>query len=147
MATELVDRDAEHLRILSIFHYAAAGVTALIGSFPLLHVGIGVLILLLPEDMRTSRDEAFPREMGVFFIGMGLLFVVGGWALAGLHFLIARFLKQQRHFWFCLAASAITCFACMFSSGVVGIATLVILLRPGVRGLFETGIVTQVETP
>jgi hypothetical protein len=34
MPSEPVDRDAEQVRILSIFQYAAAGVTALIGSFP-----------------------------------------------------------------------------------------------------------------
>jgi hypothetical protein len=137
MPAELVDRDAEHVRILSIFQYAAAGVTAFIGSFPLLHVAIGAMVLLLPESMRGTGKDAFPRELGFVFMGFGLVFVAAGWGMATAHFLTARFLRARRGYWFCVIASAISCFACMFSSGIVGIASLVILLRPGVRELFD----------
>jgi hypothetical protein len=68
---------------------------------------------------------------------MGLAFITAAWTLATSHFLVARFLRQRRHFWFCVVVSAISCVACAFSSGIVGIASLVILLRPGVRDLFE----------
>jgi hypothetical protein len=137
MPPELVDRDTEHLRILSIFQYAAAGVTGLVGLFPLIHVFMGAMILLMPESMRGSGKEAFPREIGFVFMGLGGAFILGAWTIAAAHFFTARFLKQKRHFWFCVAASAVTCLACMFSSGIVGIASLVILLRPGVKDLFE----------
>ena len=141
MSPELVDRDAEQVRILSIFQYAAAGVTALVGSFPLLHVAMGALILLLPDSVRGSGKDAFPREIGFIFMGFGLVFVAAGWTIAAAHFLTARFLKQKRRYWFCVVASAITCLACMFSSGIVGIASLVILLRPGVKDLFDREVV------
>ena len=149
MPAELVDRDAEHVRMLSIFQYAAAGVTALIGSFPLLHVAIGAMVVLLPDSMRGTGKDAFPREFGYVFMGFGLVFLAAGWSVALAHFLTARFLRAHRRYWFCVIASAITCFACMFSSGIVGIASLVILLRPGVRELFDgqSGLASIVGVP
>jgi hypothetical protein len=141
VAPELVDRDAEHLKILAIFQYAAAGVAALVGCFPILHVLIGASILLTPDSIRGSGRNAMPREIGFVFVGLGGAFVLAGWTIAGAHFLIARFLKQTRHYWFCIIASCATCLFCMFSSGIIGVASLVILLRPGVRELFEAKLV------
>jgi hypothetical protein len=137
MAGELVDRDAEHLNLLSILQYASAGVTAVVGSFPLIHVTIGAVLALLPDSLRGSGKDAFPRLIGFFFMGIGLLFVTAGWSLAAAHFFTARFLRQRRHYVFCVAVSLVSCLACMFSSGIVSIATLVVLFRPGVRELFD----------
>ena len=139
MASELVDRDSEHLRVLSILHYAAAGVTALAGCFPLIHVTMGAFLTFMPDSMRGTGKEAFPREIGLVFMGLGLAFVAAGWSMAAAHFFTARFLKQKTHFVFCVAVSFVTCLACMFSSGIVSIASLVILFRPGVRELFDQG--------
>jgi hypothetical protein len=137
MPPELVDRDAEQVRFLSLLHYAAAGVAAVIGCFPLLHVAIGALFAFMPQSMRGTGKDAFPREAGFFFMGIGLVFVLAGWSIAAAHFLTARFLKQRRHYWFCVVASAVTTLACMFSSGIIGVASLVVLFRPGIRELFE----------
>ena len=37
--------DAEHLRLLSIFHYVVAGLAALLGTVPVIHLTIGILML------------------------------------------------------------------------------------------------------
>ena len=137
MPAQLVDRDREHLWLLSILHYCAAGVTAFVGSFPLIHVAIGTFLTFMPDSMRGTGKDAFPREVGVMFMGLGLVFVAAGWGLAAAHFMTAKFLKRRRHFVFCAAASVVTCFACMFSSGIISIATLIVLFRPGVRELFD----------
>jgi hypothetical protein len=137
MAPELVDRNTEQLRILSIFQYVAAGIGALVGSFPLFHVAIGLLFILMPDELRGSGEDAVPRAMGFFFVGFGLLALLAGWLIAAAHFLTARFLRQKRAYWFCVIASLITCIACTCSSGIVGVASLIILFRPGVRELFK----------
>ena len=137
MPPELVNRDTEQLALLSILHYAAAAVTGLMGSFPLIHVAIGTFLTFMPESMRGTGKGAFPRELGFMFMGIGLVFVTAGWTLAAAHFVTARFLKQRRCHTFCVVVSLVTCAACMFSSGVVSIATLVVLFRPGVRELFD----------
>ncbi len=147
MVSQLVDRDSEHLRILSIFEYAAAAVTALVGSFPLFHVAIGALFLLMPDSMRGTGRDQIPREVGFVFMGLGLAFVIAGWSMALAQIFTARFLRQRRHFWFCVAVSALSCIACMFSRGIVGVAALVILLRPGVKDLFGPGSAGVVAEP
>jgi ABC-type uncharacterized transport system permease subunit len=139
MPSDLVDRDTEHLRLLAIFHYASAGVAALFGSFPLIHVAMGAFFVFMPESMRGTGKDAFPREIGFLFMALGLAFVSVGWGLAAGHFFTARSLKQRRRYWFCIVVCAFSCIACTFSSGIVGIASLVVLLRPGVKDLFESG--------
>ena len=49
---------------------------------------------------------------------------------------LPRFLKQRRHS-FCVVTCAFSCIACTFGSGIISIASLVILMRPGVRQLFD----------
>jgi hypothetical protein len=134
---ELVDRTAERLDILSILHYAAAGVAALFGCFPFFHVAIGAVITFLPDSMRGSGQEQLPREFGLIFLGFGLAMVLAAWSVAAAHFFTARLLKQRRGYWFCVAVSALTCAACMFNTGIVGVASLVILFQAGVREAFE----------
>jgi hypothetical protein len=137
---ELVDRDQEQLQLLSLFHYITAGVTAVFGSFPLIHVLIGVVFLFLPETLPSSpsgKGGGPPREVGFMFIGLGGLFVAAGWTLAALHFLTGRYLKQRRNYWFCLVVSGVSSLICMFGNAVVGIATIVVLSRHSVRDLFQ----------
>jgi hypothetical protein len=43
--TDIVNRDEEHLRLLSIFHYVVAGLTALFACIPIIHLIIGIVIL------------------------------------------------------------------------------------------------------
>ena len=135
---ELVDRDQEWLNMLALAHYIAAGVTGLFACFPILHVVIGAFLTFMPQAWRNGSDGP-PREVGLMFMGMGLAFMTAGWLFAGAHFIVARSLKARRRFIVCLVVSAVTCFACMFTSGIVSIATLVVLLRPGVKPLFEQG--------
>ncbi len=147
MAQQLVDRNAEHLRILSLFQYASAGVTALVGLFPLIHVALGLAMLLMPESMRGSGKDAFPREIGFVFMGFGLAVMTAAWTLAAVQFLTARFVVSRRHYWFCVAASGLCCIFCTLSAGIVGVASLIILLRADVKELFEAGSERQVGVP
>jgi hypothetical protein len=146
-ALDLVDRATEQLRILSILHYGAAGVSALFGCFPIFHVAIGAFFAFMPDTMRGTGKDAMPREFGFLFMGMGLAFMLAAWSFAAAHFCTARFLKQRRHYWFCVIISALTCAACMFSTGIVGIASLVILFQPGVRETFELQVTASHSQP
>ncbi len=137
MELDLVDRASE-LRILSILHYAAAGVTAFFGCFPIFHVAVGAFIAFMPESMRSGDRNHFPREFGVIVMGLGLAIMLAAWSLAVAHFFTARFIKSRRHYWFCVVVSALTCVACMLNTGVAGITSLVILLQRGVRDTFDT---------
>jgi hypothetical protein len=70
---ELVDRDQEQLRLLSLFHYITAGITAVFGSIPLIHVAMGVVFLFLPRFFlrrpptkvadRRARSASFSSDL------------------------------------------------------------------------------------
>lgn len=134
---ELVDRDEEHLNLLSLFHYITAGVTFVFGSFPLIHVAIGVFMMFASHWAPEAKDGP-PAFVGAMFAAMGGAFVTAGWTLAALHYFTARSLKQRRRYLFCVIVSGISTAVCMFSNGVVGVATLIVLSRASVKKLFET---------
>lgn len=137
--TEATAQDLEQLRILSIFHYVVAGLTALFASFPLIHLFVGLSMLLRPESMGmdTMPGGGPPMAMfGVMFTVIPAIFIAAGWTTA---FLIARAgsrLRQHRSHTFCLVMAAIAC--CFFPFGTaLGVFTILVLSRPGVRRLFS----------
>ncbi len=57
-------------------------------------------------------------------------------SMAFLVFLTDRFIKAQRHHIFCLIIAAIICLQIPFGT-TLGIFTLIVLLRPSVKKLFN----------
>ncbi len=51
------NNDADHLRLLSIFHYVLAGLTAVLSCFPIIYVIIGVAIM----NGNVSPFDGFPK--------------------------------------------------------------------------------------
>jgi len=130
--------DAEHLNLLSIFHYVLAGLTIFAGCFPLTYVVLGVVMLVAPsvfEQPNAHSDE--PLQMvGAFFMGIGGCIILVAWALAGIEFLAGRYLAAQRNYRFCTVVAAINCIWLPIGT-VLGILTLFVLLRPSVKARFE----------
>lgn len=56
----MVNRDAEHLKLLSIFHYVLGGLLCFFGLFPLIYVGMGFLFLSIPEEEFSNVGPAIP---------------------------------------------------------------------------------------
>ncbi len=131
-------QDAEHLRYLAIGHYVLGSLTALFACFPLMHVVIGVMMVSgkFPGGPGGMPPEA--ASMGWLFIGMGALFIVGGWGLAVVMLLCGRWLSARRNHAFCFVVSCIEC-AFMPLGTILGVFSLVVLQRPSVKSLFETG--------
>ncbi|HEX8693803.1 MAG TPA: hypothetical protein VF746_15380 [Longimicrobium sp.] len=130
---DLVSRDLEHLRLLSIFHYVLAGITALFACFPLIHVAFGVGMLLSP-DVFADGDPA-AGFMGWMFLVMGGAFVLGGWAMAFATFKAGQYLKRRERHTFCMVVAALMCLNVPLGT-VLGVFTLVTLTRDSVRALF-----------
>lgn len=129
--------DEEHLRLLSLFHYVSAALTALFACLPLLHVGLGLVLALSPGSFDEAKDgNAPPPWFGLIFVAVGGFFVLAGWTLAVLKFAAARCLARRRRRGFCVA---IACLCCVFPpiGTVLGVFTLVVLSRPSVKALFE----------
>jgi hypothetical protein len=43
-----MNKDLEHLRLLSIFHYVVGGILALFACFPIIHLIMGIMFLTMP---------------------------------------------------------------------------------------------------
>src|SRR5262245_21790256 len=94
-------------------------------------MGIAILSGRMSNGPRAS-DE---RMLGCFFIGFAIVFILAGWALAGLVALAGKRLAQRTHYTYCLVIAAISCMF-MPMGTVLGVFTLIVLLRPSVKVLF-----------
>jgi hypothetical protein len=121
----------EDLKLLSLFHYVLAGVTALFALLPLVHVAIGVAMITGRFDGR----DAPPPFLGWIFVGFGAAFILAGWVYAALVFFAGRCLTQRRAWLFVMVMAGISC-AWMPFGTVLGVFTLVTLSRPEVKALF-----------
>lgn len=136
------NNDAEHLRLLSIFHYVCAAVVAVFSSFFLLHVAMGIAILQGNETFGGAFQHGVApfghdqRIVGLMFLMAGSFVVLSGWAFAALLVLAGRFLALRRSRIFCIVIAALACTFTPFGT-VLGVFTLVVLLRPSVQALFE----------
>ncbi len=126
--------DQEHLRLLSIFHYVVAGCAAIFACLPLIHLAIGLAFLSGKID-GTQGPENAGRLVGGFLVGIASVFLLFGWTLVGFLVLAGRSLAQHRRYTFCLVMAAISCAFMPFGT-VLGVFTLIVLLRPGVKELF-----------
>jgi len=133
----MVSQDDEHLRILSICHYVYGGVQAAFACIPLIHVAIG-LFMLLGGVMAGSDDAAPLAIIGGLFAVIGAAAVLFGWAVAACVIYAGRCLAQRKYHTFCFVIAAICCLSIPFGT-VLGVFTIIVLSRPSVKALFETG--------
>ena len=123
--------DLEHLRLLAVFHYVVGGMFALVALFPSIHLVLGVLMAtgqLAPED---EGSEVF----GWFMSGCAAFIMVVGLCFAALVLYAGRCLALRRGYTLCLVVAALLCMFMPFGT-VLGIFTIIVLLRPTVRTLF-----------
>ncbi|MEX0704534.1 MAG: hypothetical protein WD069_20705 [Planctomycetales bacterium] len=129
-----MDRDLEHLNLLSIFHYVVGGLTALFGCFPIFHLGFGIAIL--SGAFPDRNGEAPPPEMGWMFVIVGGGLILSAWSIAVLTVLAGRRLAQHRWYMFCMVVAGIECLFMPWGT-VLGVFTIIVLSRPSVKELFD----------
>lgn len=132
-----MSKDEEHLRLLAIFHYVVAALSALFCSFPLIHVAVGLVLVFAPEVF-DSKGEPPDRALGWLFVAMGSIFVVAGWTIAACIFYAGRSLALHRRYMFCLVMAALECCLQPFVT-VLEVFTIIVLLRDSVKQLFSGG--------
>jgi hypothetical protein len=130
------EQDAEHLRLLSIFHYVVAGFQAMFASFPILHLLFGVAMVFFPDRFGGGRGGGPPAFVGWFFIVFASAWMLIGWTLAVCLVVAGRSLAQRRRHTFCLVVAAVVAVTCMPLGTVLGVFTFIVLLRPSVKQAF-----------
>ena len=127
--------DLRHLRLLSIFHYVAGGLTYLFSLLPMIHVVIGWLFIVSPERMIGQRGDAPPPFFGWIFFVMGLFFVLLGFAFATTIIISGRKLSKLKNYWYSFVIACIECLLVPFGT-VLGVFTIVILSKESVKKLY-----------
>jgi hypothetical protein len=128
--------DEEHLRLLSIFHYVCAGLVAFFACIPIIHLILGLFLLLSPQSFGPANN-APPAFLGLFFVVFATIMILFGWTFAGLIAYAGKCLGQRKHYTFCLVMGGIACMFMPFGT-ILGIFTIIVLVRPTVKSLFET---------
>jgi hypothetical protein len=128
-------KDEEHLNLLATFHFVVAALGALFACVPFIHVGMGIMILIHPQAFSGGNGPAPPAFMGLFFIVLGGVFILLGWAMAICTFISGRFLRQRRNRMFSFIVAAILCMFMPFGT-VLGVFTIIALSKDSVRGLY-----------
>ena len=133
--TNQTARDAEHLKLLSVFHYVLGGMLYLFGCFPIIHLLMGIAILTGTVGPDNSDDE-FPKLLfGVMFTILPLLFIFITWTIATLVVITGKKLSRRVSFSFCFLMCCIECVFFPFGT-VLGVFGIIILNRPSVRAMF-----------
>ena len=126
-------QNEQYLKLLSIFHYIVAGLTALFSCFFFMHIAIGIAMLCGAMD---GGNNPPPRFLGIFFIVFPSLLIMAAWILAGLMIAAGVKLKHRSSYTFCIVIAAIECILMPFGT-VLGVFTIVVLMKESVKQLFE----------
>jgi len=135
MSAAIMTSDDDHLRLLSIFHYVVAGLIALIGCFPIIHVTVGLMLIFTPETFQGGKGEPPPALFGALFVVAGAAIIGMFWTFAGCLVAAGHFLAIRKHYLFCLVIGAIACMCSPFGT-VLGVFTIVVLMREPVKQAF-----------
>lgn len=128
--------DLDHLNLLSIFHFVGAGLA-----------GVGTMVMMaefafmqfVVSNPALWQNQKGPPPPEFFFVMMKVMYgAMGLWFVASLilNLLSGLFLRQRRHRTFSLVVAAINCLH-VPAGTVLGIFTIIVLVRNSVRELYE----------
>jgi hypothetical protein len=129
-------RDEEHLKLLRIGYLVAGGADALFALFPLIYVGIGLILAISGAGSSGRAGEPSPAVFGLLFVIIGLvasfIFAVQG----ALKLAAARAIGQRQSRTMCLIAAALSCVQLPWGT-FLGVMTFMVLSRPSVKDRFD----------
>lgn len=135
-APDVVSRDLDHLRILSIFYYVYAGFTFFFALIPLIYIGLGIAMLSGALDLDNAGGNPPPPEIGYIFIAVGGGLMCLGMLMGALMIMAGRRLAAQRGYTYCMVIAVLLCLHFPLGT-VLGVFTIVILMRDSVKALFD----------
>src|SRR5579883_1716250 len=129
-----MERDAEHLKLLSIFYYVRGGLCAFFSCFFLIYMVMGVVFTT--AAVASHGNNAPPAALGLVFAVFGGIAVIFGWIWAALQLYAGRCLGQRKHRVYCLVIAGISCLFLPYGT-LLGVFTFIVLQRPSAAQLFE----------
>ena len=131
-----MNQDLQHLKLLSIFYYVVGGVLAFFSCFALIYLVMGVVFITAPPPPGGGAPR--PPALGWFFVIFSGAALLLGWTWAACLMIAGWFLGRRQHYMFCMILG---CSALLFQplGTILGVFTIIVLIRPSVKRLFETG--------
>jgi len=129
-------KDAEHLNLLSIFHFICAGLALLGILFLVGHYAFFAHMVNNPQMWQNQRQGPPPAEI---FAVLKWFYLVGGlWFLSSgvLNVLSGLFLRARKHRTFSIVVAVLNCLHVPLGT-VLGVFTLVVLVRESVADLYR----------
>jgi vacuolar-type H+-ATPase subunit I/STV1 len=130
--------DLQHLKLLAIFHYVVAGLTALFACFPLIHLALGLMMIFWPEFLGGKEGDVPPAGIGWMFTCLGGAMFLLGQTVAVCIAVAGRYLARRKGYWFIVILACLECAIFPFGT-VLGVFTIVVLSRESVKQLFGVG--------
>ena len=128
-----MNQDEQHLDLLKIFYFVFAGLQALGGCIPIVHLSLG-LAMISGKFPGKSGDPA-PEMFGWFFVVIAVVLMAVIWTMAVLTYSAGRRLAERRSHTFCLVVAAVLCMFMPIGT-LLGVFTIVVLQRPSVKARF-----------
>jgi hypothetical protein len=128
--------DAEHIKLLSIFHFVVAGLSLLGVAFLLVHYLFMSAVFSNPAMWKSSPNATPPPRDFLkifvwFYFFMGALLIT----VFVLNLLSGYFLRQRTHRTFSIVVGGLDCLQIPFGT-VLGVFTIIVLARDSVRNLY-----------
>jgi hypothetical protein len=131
--------DADHLRLLSIFHFIGAGLAVLGLGFLALHYMFFHALIDNP-DLWKNQKGAVPPPKEFFAMFKWLYVFFGIWFVVSCiaNVLSGVFLGRRKCRTFSIIVAAMNCVHIPLGT-VLGVFTIIVLLRPSVRDAYDAG--------
>ncbi len=130
------NRDLEHLRLISIFHYVVGGIGAFFALFPIIHLGLGLAFIFSPESFPDSNTGELPPQFAGYFFAVigGFLFVIG--EISALLIIYSGIqIKKRKKYLFSFIIACVLCVFIPFGT-VLGVFSIIVLSRDSVKQLY-----------
>ena len=125
-------KDDDHLKLLSIFHFILSGLALLGIGFLGLHYFIMQNVFANPQVWKNNPGGGPPKEilavMVWFYVAAAVLLVTG----SVLNLLSGVFLRQRKHRMFSIVVAGMDCLQIPLGTAL-GVCTIMVLLRDTVR--------------
>ena len=128
--------DAEHLKLLSIFHFIGAGLAFIGILFLLGHYAIFSTFMNNPKMWDGQKQGPPPVEFFAAFKWFYVVFALWFLGSGVLNLIAGFFIRARRHRIFSLVVAAINCLH-MPMGTALGVFTIIVLTRDSVRQAYE----------
>jgi hypothetical protein len=130
-----MDKDLEHLKLLSIFQYIVGGLACFCGLLWTIYIVSGVVLVIAAGSM-AGDDRIGASIGGVVAMVVGIFLFVLFEVYGILCIMAGRKYAKHEGYWFCFILAVFTCLNFPLGTAL-GVFAIIVLNRPSVKALFQ----------